>query len=89
MKSLLLPLLAALALPTAVNANEAYLILTNGIYGTVFWKKGVQSDSTNTIVLPMKTMAGCIEEGKKWAESPIRYKKDDKAFRDYQCVEYK
>ena len=88
MKRLLLPLLAALALPTAVDANEAYLVLTNGIYATV-WSRKAQSDSTNTIALPMKTMAGCIEEGKKWAESPIRYKNDDKAFRDYQCIRYK
>ena len=71
--------------PTAALANEAYLILTNGIYATV-WTKKAHSDSTNTIALPMKTMAGCMQEGKKWASAPIRYKNDDKAFIDYQCI---
>ena len=40
MKRLLLPLLAALALPTAVNAESYWLILTYGWKGLmVRWKK--------------------------------------------------
>ena len=85
---LLIALGMGFLLPTAAVANEAYLILTNGIYATV-WSKKAQSDSTNTIALPMKTMAGCMEEGERWASAPIDYKNDKKAFRSFQCVAYK
>ena len=46
MKRLLLPLLAALALPTAVNASDYYLILQNLGEG-------------GTYSVPMKTLEGC------------------------------
>ena len=46
MKRLLLPLLAALALPTAVNASDYYLILQNLYEG-------------GTYSVPMKTLEGC------------------------------
>ena len=45
MKRLILPLLAALTLPNAVNAEDYYLVIHNGIY------------TSNTV--PMKTLAGC------------------------------
>ena len=46
MKRLLLPLLAALTLHNAVNAEDYYLVIHNGIY-----------KASNTV--PMKTLAGC------------------------------
>ena len=39
MKRLLLPLLAALALPTAVNAETVWLVLTDFYTGTVALEK--------------------------------------------------
>ena len=45
MKRLLLPLLAALTLPTAVNAEDYYLVINIGTY------------TSNTV--PMKTLEGC------------------------------
>ena len=46
MKRLLFSLLASLALPTAVNASDYYLIFQNVPYG-------------GTYSVPMKTMEGC------------------------------
>ena len=51
MKRLLLPLLAALALPTAVNAESVWLVIAYGNVGMV--------------KIEMKDLDQCIEEGDK------------------------
>ena len=53
MKRLLLPLLAALALPTAVNANESSYFLVIG------------SNSADMISIPMETKELCDEQLKE------------------------
>ena len=63
MKRLLLPLLAALALPTAVNAKEFYLIIKS-VTGTLN-----TTPSQAGWVVPMKTMDGCEEAGQKLISS--------------------
>ena len=62
MKHLLLPLLAALALPTAVNAESVYLVVKT-ITGTLMRGNG------QLMVVPMKTMDGCEEAGQKLISS--------------------
>ena len=53
MKRLLLPLLAALALPTSVNAETIYLVLKSGGYNT----------AVALISIPMESMNQCEEAG--------------------------
>ena len=58
MKRLFLPLLAALALPTAVNAESYWLILIrDGSQGQALEKVQVES------------MDSCKEQGEKWDKS--------------------
>ena len=58
MKRLLLPLLAALTLPTAVNAESYWLILTYGHGGNH------QSGALEKIEMPSAEI--CENEGRKW-----------------------
>ena len=62
MKRFLLPLLAALALPTAVNAESVYLVVKTTT-GSMMRENG------QLMVVPMKTMDGCEEAGQKLVSS--------------------
>ena len=57
MKRLLLPLLAALALPTAVNAESHWLILTYG--------QGKDYTTAALEKIEMENAEACDKEGKK------------------------
>ena len=59
MKHLLLPLLAALALPTAVNAESYWLILVLEEYSGVGALEKIEVSS----------MDECSQQGKRWRES--------------------
>ena len=76
MKRLLLPLIAAFALPTDVNAESYWLILTygeNGVYGG----GGIEK-------IQMLSLDSCEKEGKKWVNSPTQT--DKRRYRKYHCV---
>ena len=76
MKRLLLPLLAALALPTSVNAESYWLILTYGERG-VTGGGGIEK-------IEMPTLDSCEKEGRKWDNSPTQ--KEKSKFRSFHCV---
>ncbi len=59
MKRLLLPLLATLALPTAVNAESYWLILESSSYQ---WGRALEKIEVNSI-------ASCQEQGEEWSKS--------------------
>ena len=61
MKYLLLPLIAALALPTAVNAESHWLIITYGLGGT-------GAAALEKIEMPSAEL--CEKEGILWENSP-------------------
>ena len=58
MKRLLLPLLAAIALPTAVNAESYWLVLK------VDDDRGIALEK-----IEMKSMEQCEEQGEDWSSS--------------------
>ena len=69
MKRLLLPLIAALAIPTAANAESVWLILSH-------MKSGTYAGSSLEKV-EMKDMAQCEEEGMRWdAAKEIHHNRD-------------
>ena len=70
-KRLLLPLIAALALPTAVNAESYWLVLIGRQQGTALEK------------IEMGSMAQCQEEGQKYIKGNNFYAKNSKSF---HCV---
>ena len=72
MKRLLLPLLTALALPTAVNAESHWLILTFAISGASLEK------------IEMPSAEVCEEEGRKWENSSTQ--RQVPRFRSFHCV---
>jgi len=76
MKRLLLPLLAAIALPTAVNAelNEFYLL------GAAGYK---------SYVVPMKTLELCEDAGQKFINRKSWTKKIETSSLYYLCVKAK
>ena len=85
MKRLLLPLLAALALPTAVNAASVYLVVKTTT-GSMMRENG------QLMVVPMKTIDGCEEAGQKLVSSERFLKgKFGKITRDisFECLESK
>ena len=85
MKRLLLPLLAALALPTAVNAESVYLVVKTTT-GSMMRENG------QLMVVPMKTIDGCEEAGQKLVSSERFIKgKFGKITRDisFECLESK
>ena len=85
MKRFLIPLLAAFALPTAVNAESVYLVVKT-ITGTLMRGNG------QLMVVPMKTMDGCEEAGQKLVSSERFIKgKFGKITRDisFECLESK
>ena len=81
MKRLLLPLLAALALPTAVNAESVYLLVN------IADRVGTTPDSASSFVIPMKTISGCEEGGLKLISSD-RFKLNGQEVR-FECIEKK
>ena len=76
MKRLLLPLLAALALPTAVNAESYWLLLTNG-----------KGNSYTMELIEMKDIDQCEKQGKLYLKSE-RIKFYD-GTRGFECFEGK
>ena len=74
MKRLLLPVLAAIALPTAVNAESYWLILLYNSKGTALEK------------IEMNSMRQCEQEAAKWMNKPTGLSRGKKA---YQCLEGK
>tara|TARA_Y100000813_G_C23970949_1_gene261852 strand:- start:258 stop:515 length:258 start_codon:yes stop_codon:yes gene_type:complete len=85
MSKLLIPLLAALALPTTVNSESVYLVVKTTT-GSMMRENG------QLIVVPMKTMDGCEEEGQKLVSSERFIKgKFGKITRDisFECLESK
>ena len=76
MKRLLLPRLAALALPTAVHAESYLLILTYG-----------RADSQETAALEkieMASLEACEKEGRRWENSPTQGVHSK--YRRFHCV---
>ena len=63
MKHLLLPLLAAIAFPTAVNAESYWLIITYGLGGT-------GAGALEKIEMPSADF--CEKEGRRWENSPTQ-----------------
>ncbi len=78
MRKLLIPLLAAIALPTAVNAESVWLIL---LYGKSFDQNGSVAASLEKI--EMKNIDDCKDEGSRWLSSQTIKKTSD---RGYHCV---
>ena len=75
MRNLLIPLLAAFALPTAVNAEEVYLILKSLAY----------SDSVSIISIPMSSMKSCESAGLKIISS-VRFDIKDAERETFECI---
>ena len=84
MKRLLLPLIATLALPTAVNAESYWLVLR--------WKAG---GSGSLEKIEMESFEQCESEGEKWQNTVLTKeekvsKKEIGSFRQvlfgYHCV---
>ena len=69
MKRLLLPLLAALAIPTAANAESVWLVIERG-----------PLSHGNMEKIQMANMSQCNEEGTKWYE---KYKNHPAKFKNY------
>ena len=76
MKRLLLPLLAALALPTAVNAESHWLIITYG------HTNAAQAAALEKIEMPSAEF--CEKEGRRWENSPTQGLKSIQ--RRFHCV---
>ena len=74
MKRLLLPLLAALALPTAVNAETWYLL--GSFRGVKFWS------------VPMPSKEQCESEGKRFLNKD-NWKVDKMYYPSYICIKGK
>ena len=74
MKRLLLPLLAALALPTAVNAESIWL-----------WLRATHANGgASQEKILMKSMEQCEEEGERWVMAGSKASKD-RRFRRFHC----
>ena len=75
MKCLLLTLIAAFALPTAVNAESYWLILSSGAGGSSALEK-----------IEMASMEQCKEKGEIFASERIKFKMNKK---QYECLKGK
>ena len=73
MKRLLLPLLAALALPNAVNAESHWLIIHYVLGSNAGFEK-----------IEMKSAEACEKEGRRWENSPTHGEKSK--WRRFHCV---
>ena len=78
MKVLLFPLLAALTLPTAVNAESYWLILSYGI--PAFSQLGGLEK------IEMVSLEACEKEGRRWENSPTHENRLKREFRRFHCV---
>ena len=76
MPKLLITLLAAFALPTAVNAESYWLILTYGTVGK-FGAGGLEK-------IEMSSLEACQKEGKQWEGSPTQG--EYSTVRKFHCV---
>ena len=74
MRRLLLPLLAAFALPTAANAESYWLIIT---YGEA-------KDEAALEKIEMASLEACDKEGRRWENSPTQGVKSIK--RRFHCI---
>ena len=73
MRYLLLPLLAALALPTAAKAESHWLIIQHtGSYTPTLEK------------VEMPSAEACEKEGRRWEDSPTQG--DKSSYRRFHCV---
>ena len=90
MKKLFLALIAfGISLPMPTFANEAWLVILHGTKGTASGFGGgkkFSSDGSTMATIPMKTMNGCIEEGRRWVSTPSPF---EGGLRDFQCIEVK
>ena len=80
MKRLLLPLLTALALPTAVNA-ETWWLMAAGRYNT--------TAPFSTWTVPFSSEKQCEAAGKKFMDKEWNKKVLPDRMKDYLCVEGK
>ena len=79
MSKLLIPLLAAIALPTTVNAESVYLVVKTTT-GSMMRENG------QLMVVPMKTIDGCEEAGQKLISSERFFHPKNVSF---ECLESK
>ena len=82
MKRLLLPLLAALALPTAVNAETVWLILR---YGSVNAGMPRMAAAASLEKIEMKDLNQCKSEGEMWSKSKLP-EGEKKTILTYHCI---
>ena len=82
MRKLLVPLLAALTLPTAVNAESVWLILR---YGSVNAGMPRMAAAASLEKIEMRDLNHCKSEGDKWAQS-ILPKGEKKSLLTYHCL---
>lgn len=69
----------------AASAPEAiWLVLINNVSATTANLRGVGTDVTAMVTIPMKSLAGCQEEGARWKAAETGFRK---GFREYHCVE--
>ena len=81
MKRLLLPLLAAIALPTAVNAESVWLILRYGSVHAGMPRLGAASLEK----IEMKDLNQCKSEGEIWSKSKLP-EGEKKTILTYHCI---
>ena len=81
MRKLSISLLAALAFPTAVNAESHWLILH-------YWNWN--HDSSSMVKVEMESAMACQKEGEKWEKSTtladVKDRGDFSRYRRYHCV---
>ena len=82
MERSLLPLLAALALPTAVNAESVWLILR---YGSVNAGMPRMAASASLEKIEMKDLNQCKSEGEMWSKSKLP-EGEKKTILTYHCI---
>ena len=76
MRRFILPLLAALSLPTAANAESVWLVLFYGRY-----------DGSSMEKIKMKNMDQCEEQGASWMASGRLAQSSGVNRRGFECLE--
>ncbi|AKN59999.1 hypothetical protein WB44_01375 [Synechococcus sp. WH 8020] len=69
----------------AQSMPQAYLVLINGVFGQMVGQVGI-SDSASMVSIPMTTLNGCEEEGRKWKSGRSKF---GRGFRQFDCIEVK
>ncbi len=69
----------------AQEAPQAYLVLINGVFGQMVGQAGI-SDSASMVSIPMTTLSGCEEQGRKWKSGKSKF---GRGFRQFDCIEVK